>query len=412
VTDFSASIDGRIPTQLTNYQAHETLFYSVIWDTERKPSLASGSVDFATKQELWLAKLGSWSEALEVYQRKLDLDPSDFEALLGCMRCYDASGEWKKVLHLFEQHLASMRASSSPIHPLQLREDIVPRSKRKVIRMCAHAAWRLGQWQDLDKFSSELVRGPTVPTYSTSAISSLGSKDMALPYLDFDGAFYSAILHIHRREWPEAEEAIDAARKAMDGRLTALMAESYSRAYPSMVTAQTLAEMEEIIHFRGVEERSKMAEHQHPVNRPSGDTARERLLNVWRDRLAGCRVDAEVHATILAVRSLVVGPDEEVDATLRLSTLSRQAQRYKFAEGVLLRPLSELNAGLYGRAFGFGLSETLGTRIDFANLDNGSVSLMIDRVVQTDLSSVIPEYGPNHEQWSRNLVSESGGLQR
>lgn len=364
-------------------------------------------MDLTANQELWLAKLGSWTEALAVYEEKLKKDPRDFEAMLGCMRCLDASGEWRKVLEFFENNLASMAVSSTQ-RRLQLRDDIAPRSKRKAMRMCAHAAWRLGQWDDLDKFSSELVIGNTSKQSNTSGQRASGSRDVSLPRADFDGAFYSAVLHIHRREWRDAAEAIDSARKAMDGRLTALMAESYSRAYPSMVTAQTLAEMEEIIEFRKIEDRSRKQAHQHPANRPSETSAREHLISVWRERLAGCRVDSEVHASILAVRSLVLGPGEEVEATLRLSDLCRQAQRYKFAERVLLRPLAELNADLNGPAFGVGLS--LGTQVDFDSISGPSLPHVIDRIISSDLSFLVPEYGTNHEQWSKTLVAEAGGI--
>lgn len=40
-----------------------------------------------------------------------------------------------------------------------------------------------------------------------------------LPTVDSDGAFYSAILNIHRKEWYLAVDYIDAARKAMISRL-------------------------------------------------------------------------------------------------------------------------------------------------------------------------------------------------
>lgn len=233
-----------------------------------------------------------------------------------------------------------------------------------------------------------------------------------MPRVDYDGAFYSAVLHVHRKEWAHAADAIDAARKAMDGRLTALMAESYTRAYPSMVTAQTLAEMEEIVEFRKVEERSKVGANQHSVNRPDEGKARQNLLAVWRERLAGCRVDAEVHASILAVRSLVLGPADEVDATLTLSELSRQAQRLKFAERVLLDPLEALNASLNGPTFGFGLEDLRGTRLNVSGLSAASRSSFIDRILGGDLTTIIPRYGPSHEQWSKNVVTEAGGLDR
>lgn len=116
-----------------------------------------------------------------------------------------------------------------------------------------------------------------------------------------------------------AADSIDCARKAMDARFTALMAESYNRAYPSMVTAQTLAEMEEIIELQKLEERSKGSSHRHPATKPDTGAARQRLLQVWRERLGGVRADAEVHSSILAVRSLILGPSEDSEATLTLS---------------------------------------------------------------------------------------------
>jgi hypothetical protein len=241
---------------------------------------------------------------------------------------------------------------------------------------------------------------------------SLPIQDNALSRVDFDGAFFSGVLHVHRQEWAEAADAIDAARRAMDGRLTALMAESYSRAYPIMVNAQKLAEMEEIIEFRQLEERSRVAANHHPANRPNEIAARERLLGVWRDRLAGCRVDAEVHASILAVRSLILGPADDVEATLKLSELSRQAQRYKFAERVLLRALSELGSDLNGPVFGMGIVDGARVSSGVSNLDARSLTTLIERVLRTDLTLLTPGYGISHEQLCRRLVTEGGGLDR
>ena len=80
-------------------------------------------------------------------------------------------------------------------------------------------------------------------------------------------------------------------------------------------------------------------------------------MRVWRERLAGCRADAEVHASILAVRSLVLGPRDDYEAILTLSDLSRQAERFKLAERVLLDPLQALDADLNGPIFGFKLDD-------------------------------------------------------
>jgi hypothetical protein len=271
---------------------------------------------------------------------------------------------------------------------------------------------RLGRWDDLDKYSSELVRGHSNAIGNLVSPVGSPSRDL-LPRVDFEGAFFSAVLHIHREEWQMAAESIDSARKAMDGRFTALMAESYNRAYPSMVKAQTLAELEEIIEFKKIEKSSLATSYLHPGDSQNASDARQRLLLVWRDRLAGCRFDAEVHSSIMAVRSLILGPTDEVEATLTLSELSRQAQRLKLAERVLLVRLENLGANLNGPVFGFGLADTLGLR---AELENAVRRLptqnIIEDILTSESLSFLPKYDVAHYDCSKKLVEEAGGLER
>ena len=402
------------------HNAHE-MFYSVVWTTEDRRNDYTNSLDLAENRERWLAKLGSWTDALEVYEEKLMRNPNDFDAALGCMRCLSSSGEWKRVLELADENWGIIGAGTAfqneghDTSAASQSSKLFPVEQKKALKMCAKAAWRLGRWDDLEKYSSELVHGqgnqvPGVAGPSAAA----GPRDGNIPRVDFDGAFYSAVLHVHREEWHMAAEAIDAARKAMDGRFTALMAESYNRAYPSIVSAQTLAEMEEIIEYKKIEKGSQGGTHRHPANRPNSNEARERLLSVWRDRLAGCRVDAEVHNSIIAVRSLILGPEDEVDATLTLSELSRQAQRFKLAERVLLAPLEKLGVNLNGAVFGFGLAENLGLRTE---LDSALKTIPIPRIIDNLVANesnyaYLPNYSDIHHQWSRQLVEEAGGLER
>lgn len=313
-----------------NHQAHET-FYSVVWSTE-DPANNVGTLDLAENKEFWLAKLGSWTEALEVYEEKLSRNPHDFDVILGCMRCLSASGQWRRVLELAEDNWPTL-TGTIPMEHDALRETgvsqaavfIKSRDQKKALRMCADAAWRLGRWDDLEKYASEIVHGQTNVQPVTTPSAATGTRESLVPRVDFEGAFFTAVLHVHREEWALAAEAIDASRKAMDSRFTALMAESYNRAYPSMVTAQTLAEMEEIIEYRKLEKGYQAGSHRHPVNRPNGDEARERLLSVWRERLAGCRVDAEVRSTHFVQ---IGGPEHKFrfspSRTLRLA-LSRDS---------------------------------------------------------------------------------------
>jgi hypothetical protein len=400
---------------------HQTteMYYSVVWSTESFNVTQMDGLDLAENKELWLAKLGSWTEALEVYEEKLIRNQHDFDAILGCMRCLSASGEWRRVLELAEDNwpvltgnnLANIR--HDPGNSVGAPGNIAKRDQKKALRMCADAAWRLGQWDDLDKFSSELVHGQTVGQMAPTPTASGGNLDQPLGHVDFDGAFFSAVLHIHRNEWTMAAAAIDAARMIMDSRFTALMTESYNRAYPSMVTAQTLAELEEIIEFKKLEGGPHGNLHKHPANRVDHSEARDRLLAVWRDRLAGCRVDADVHSSILAVRSLILGPADEVDAILTLSELSREAQRFKLAERVLLDPLQALGTSLDDPVFGFGLAEALDLRAEIQeSMAKKPVTKIIDELLTDNATTFLPRYDQRHGEWCRQLVAQAGGLDR
>lgn len=168
--------------------------------------------------------------------------------------------------------------------------------------------------------------------------------------------------------------------------------------------------MEEIIEYRKIEERSIQGSHLHPANRPSHVDARQRLLSVWSDRLAGCRRDAEVHSSVLAVRSLVLRPEDDIDSILTLSELSRQAQRHKFAERVLLDPLNAMDADINGPAF--GLSDSFDTDLS-RHRDTGThPSVVIEHLLERDITEVVTRYGPQDEQWSKSIVTGAGGLGR
>lgn len=393
----------------------EELRYSVAASTDVTLGNPDGGIGISEVRESWLSKLGSWSEALQIYEEKLNRNPQDFDAILGCMRCLDASGEWQRVLDIAEQSWPSLSGATyvKKEKNANLDSHLTPKGKRKFLKFGAQAAWRLADWDGLEKYASALVHGNFgVSPSSTSQASQPNRTNGGVPGVDFDGAFFSAVIHIHRKQWSQAATAIDAARHAMDGRFTALMAESYKRAYSGMISAQILAEMEEIIAYRKLESRAIASAHRHPTNRPSIEEARPRLLSVWRDRLAGCRVDADVHSKILAVRSLVLGPTDEVQATLMLSDLSKQARMFKLAEKTLLDPLLKLGANLSGPVFGFDLPEDLGLGLSIIENVGSGNGQTIDRLVTGQANEFRPMYGALHDQCCQQIVQEAGGLER
>lgn len=364
--------------------------------------------------ESWLAKLGSWAEALSMYEQKLSENPYDVNSILGCMQCYDARGEWQRALELAERswgaisgdYRATYENHLSTQHSKKSKKRTSSHNHRKALKFCAQAAWRLGKWDELETYSSLLVQGYQGSSPSHDAMVTTRGSKASDPKLGFDGAFYRAVLHIHRAEWDEANSAIDAARKAMDSRFTALLAESYKRAYPSMVAAQTLSELEEIISYRQFEIRTFNGAHLHAANRPDATVAKNHLLDVWRRRLDGCRVDAEVHSSILAVRSLVLGPTDDVDATITLAALSRQAEAFRLAERTLLDPLAQMGCNLSSPIFGFDTPSNLQLGLSVA-----PGGLGLERVVNGEICVQVP-YGSQHEFYRQQLVKEAGGEKR
>ena len=379
-----------------------SMSYSVLNTIDADKGSWAGDIMY----ESWLAKLGSWAESLQLYEQKLRENPNDVNSILGCMQCYEARGDWEKALDLAGRSWGALsgestKAGGNSRRSRRSRRRINEENNKLALKHCAQAAWRLGKWDELENFSSQLVQGQQHASSQSFDLtsSSKGSRTCGLPTLDYDSAFYRAVINIHREEWDEAAISIDAARKAMDSRFTALLAESYKRAYPSMVAAQTLSELEEIVSFRQFELRAKL--RLHTTGPLETKKARQHLTNVWRRRLDGCRVDAEVHSEILAVRSLVLGPADEVDSTITLSALSRQAEAYQLAERTLLDPLAQMNVSLNSPMFGIGTPSDL--KIGLVISPGESAESLVNKDVVRIRS------GPAYEQYCQQLFNEAGG---
>jgi FKBP12-rapamycin complex-associated protein len=177
----------------------------------------NGGIGISEVRKSWLSKLGSWSEALQIYEQKLRRNPQDFDAILGSMRCLDASGEWQKVLDLAEQSWSAISGGKLRVNDNLFDLHIPPKGRRKFFKFGAQAAWRLADWDVLEKYASALVHGTFGDSKNTSLVSQPNPANGVPPGVDFDGCFFTAVIHIHRKQWTHAAKAIDAARQAMDG---------------------------------------------------------------------------------------------------------------------------------------------------------------------------------------------------
>ena len=236
-------------------------------------------------KETWFVKLQRWEEALAAYKRRELVDPDSFDVTMGKMRCLHALGEWKMLSDLAQEKWN--QASN------EHRKSIAP--------LAAAAAWGRGQWELMDSYLAVM-------------------KEQSP-----DRSFFGAILALHRNQFKEAAEFIEKARNGLDTELSALLGESYNRAYNVVVRVQMLAELEEIITYK-----------QHSEDPEKQEAMRE----TWNKRLLGCQQNVEVWQRMLKVRALVISPRENLEMWIKFANLCRKSNRMGLAD----RSLSSLEA--------------------------------------------------------------------
>lgn len=217
---------------------------------------------------------------MAAYDAKQLEDPLNFDLTLGRMRCLNALGDWERLSHLSQEKW------------LGASEE----QRRVIAPLGAAAAWGLWQWEVLDDYIS--IMKEDTP----------------------DGAFFRAILALHRNQFVRAHEFIDKTRDLLDTELTALVGESYNRSYNVVVRVQMLAELEEIIQYK------------RNYDEPE---AQAFTRATWMKRLSGCQRNVEVWQRILKVRSLVVSPQEDETMWIKFANLCRKSGRYNLAQKTL-----------------------------------------------------------------------------
>lgn len=228
-------------------------------------------------KETWFEKLQRWDEALAAYKRREKTDPDSFGITMGKTRCLHALGEWKVLSDLAQEKWNQ----ASPEH------------RRAIAPLAAAAAWGRGQWEVMDTYLG-VMKGQSL-----------------------DRSFFGAILAIHRNQFDEASMYIEKARNGLDTELSALLGESYNRAYNVVVRVQMLAELEEIITYK----------------QNVGDPEKqEAMRQTWNQRLLGCQQNVEVWQRMFKVRALVTAPRENLDMSIKFANLCRKSNRMALAE--------------------------------------------------------------------------------
>jgi tetratricopeptide (TPR) repeat protein len=185
----------------TNSRDLKSLAYSVLSTSSEANKKDQNSWAGNVMYESWLTKLGSWAEALNMYETKLVENPSDVNSILGCMHCYDARGDWQRALNLAEMSWGAISDEQQfALEHTQLTHSNVLENRQRALKLCAQASWRLGRWDLLESYTSQLVEGYEDHSKLHSAKSRVNNETD----IDFDSYFYRSVLHVHRAEWDKA----------------------------------------------------------------------------------------------------------------------------------------------------------------------------------------------------------------
>ncbi|KAF3011376.1 phosphatidylinositol kinase- protein kinase tor1 [Neopestalotiopsis sp. 37M] len=235
-------------------------------------------------RETWFEKLERWDEALAFYNKREKEVPPDqavpIDIVMGKMRCLHALGEWDALANI-----AGNAWSNS-----------APEIQRRIAGLATAAAWGQGKWDSMDKY--------------------LQSMKHQSP----DRSFFGAILALHRNQFQKAADCIQQTREGLDTELSALVSESYNRAYQVVVRVQMLAELEELIVY-------KQADHE----------KKDTIRRTWEARLKGCQRNVEVWSRMLRLRNLVITPQENMNMWIKFANLCRKSNRMGLAEKSLMQ---------------------------------------------------------------------------
>jgi len=163
----------------------------------QQPDAALGVLAAANKQfgiilkESWYEKLQRWEEAMHAYETKFKADPASFESMFGILRCRHALGEWDELEALVSESWPKLDGTV----------------KGLVAPLACASAWGLRDW------------------------ARLGEYCRALNPKSVDAPFFQTILSVKDKDWERARQLITVTRDLVDTELTALLSESYNRAY-------------------------------------------------------------------------------------------------------------------------------------------------------------------------------------
>ncbi|GMH33501.1 hypothetical protein BSKO_01335 [Bryopsis sp. KO-2023] len=263
----------------------------------RQPEAADGMLKYARKEldmevkDSWYEKLHKWDKALHHYKNSAAKAESgslaSIDANLGCMRCYFALWDWGNLSKLCRREWDL----SDPL----VRTEIAP--------LGAEASWHMGEWEEMTKYLTKPNSSKDTPDATTTA-------------------FLNAVHAVHNGNFQYAMDMIDEARGHLSADLAALAGESYDRAYESMVRAQQLTELDEVVQFILLEQSGQYDQC-------------KRIQEVWTKRLQTVQRRVEVWQGLLSVRYMALPHNLDKGNWIKFASMCRQQKREHEARATL-----------------------------------------------------------------------------
>jgi len=326
-----------INTQLDMHESALGVLKVVEYLRKKYPDLASQYV----VRDSWLVKLGHFESALERYELRLQANSKEAAAVAGKLKCLESLGRWEECVQISSDYLScdGLLEQATPV-------EIKMHSKSAIIG--ASAAWNLKQWDTMDSLMGKVSAQPV------------------------DLVFMRAALCAHREDFEQCRNLIDNTRKLLDEQLSALLAESYNRAYTPLIMMQQCAELEEILDYKlflrdaGIPAESVSLDVSATKTDSSttldgmGNSAlmtangdeeatkqlyleackrKEMIADKWRKRLKGCRATGRgaipLWGKLMNVRRMILSNREDIDTWLEFAELCRNGENAILAERVL-----------------------------------------------------------------------------
>ena len=325
--------DDSFTTSTAHHSAIESLIS--INHQMQQPDAAIGLLEYAQHshglvlQGVWYEKLNQWEDALREYERRLqdagrlehnllhhstsvqnqetclqdypNAPPFSssvaFDALLGVFRCRNALGHW---------HLVTEMANT-------LWPNISDNLKVAIAPLAAASSWTILDWPSMLKFTKDVSIAST------------------------DGTLFRAVLAVRDGDSVTAKALIDRTRELIDTELTALIGESYTRAYRTIVRVHMMRELEETIEYLQSQPCGEstllngQTSHQQTQDSSNCSVTQSReqvrIARTWCSRLLQCQEGVEVWQKILKLRTLAISPRNSVDLTSKFARLCQKSGR-------------------------------------------------------------------------------------